>query len=463
MQLLILATFFGVMVVDHLASYAKVVPRLLAYAPNVLSMIAFLWVIIAGAAQRFRNVRTAYWITFGFIALVMIIGAALNQTAPGPIFAGVRLYFQAIPYFFIPAVYAFTDRQIRTQIWVLFGFAMLQVPMSIMQRLALMEANRFSGDPVRGTLVDSSVLSIYLLCASCMLIAVYLQKRIGLITFLVLFVVMLLPTTINETKATLILLPFGILTSVIVGSPPEKRGRIFIVSTVLMVTFMAGFAMVYDYIQRANNPNYVSLEDFFGNEDKFQHYVHQDNASMGGRRPGRVDAIVVPFKYLAHDPVKLAFGLGIGSDTHSSLGETFTGDYYNMFEKLSQSSFTIFLLELGTFGTLGAFVLHWLVFQDSRAVAAHDTGQMRFIAVGMTGVVAIITVSTFYKTTYVFTPLAYLFWYFGGLIAARRVRLAHGEVAVQETPLPQARLPARPVFNRGLGRTAPLPQTTPRR
>ncbi|MFX8616555.1 hypothetical protein ABTM15_19865, partial [Acinetobacter baumannii] len=50
--------------------------------------------------------------------------------------------------------------------------------------------------------------------------------------------------------------------------------------------------------------------------------------------------------------------------------------------------------ELGTFGTLGAFVLHWLVFQDSRAVAAHDTGQMRFIAVGMTGVVAIITVST---------------------------------------------------------------------
>jgi hypothetical protein len=164
-----------------------------------------------------------------------------------------------------------------------------------------------------------------------------------------------------------------------------------------------------------------------------------------------VDAIVVPFKYLARDPVKLAFGLGIGSDTHSSLGESFTGDYFRLFEKLSQSSFTVFLLEIGLLGTLLVFVLHWLVFQDARVIAGCDTGQMQFIAVGMAGIVALMTVSTFYKMTYVFTPLSYLFWYFAGLIAARRVRLAHGEARV---PAPRRALGAVAAvrFNRSAAR-----------
>jgi hypothetical protein len=430
MQFLILSTILGVMVVDHLASYAMLVPRVLAYAPNILSVVAFLYVIFAGAAQRFRYVRAAYWLTFGSMIVVMTLGVVLNRTAPGPIFAGIRLYFQAIPFFFIPAVYAFSDKQIRTQMRLLLLIAALQVPTACLQRLSLMEQQRFTGDPVVGTTVDSSVLSIYLICVVCILTGAFLQKQISRLWFFVFFIVLLIPTTINETKATLILLPFGLLMSVVIGSPPERRGRIIVISTALLITFLAGFAAVYDYIQRSNNPNYVSLEDFFfGGKAQLQHYVHQDNADIGGKHPGRVDAIMVPLKYLARDPVTLAFGLGVGSDTHSSLGETFTGDYYVIFQKLTQSSFTVFLLELGLLGTVLVFVLHWQVFQDCRVVATHDTGRMRYIAVGMAGIVTLMTVSTFYKMTYVFTPLAYLFWYFAGLIAAHRIRLAYGEIA----------------------------------
>jgi hypothetical protein len=342
--------------------------------------------------------------------------------APGPVFAGVRLYLRAIPFFFLPAVYDFKESQIRLQLKFLLLMGFVQVPMSIYQRYHIMEQDRFSGDPVRGTLVDSSVLSIFLIGAVCILTGAFLQKRIGKIPFFLMFAVLLLPTTINETKATLILLPIGLVISAVVGSPPGRRMRIALLAFALLGAFGTGFAVIYDYVQR-NNPYYVSIEDFFTDQGKLEEYVHQRNADVGGRRPGRVDAIVVPLRYLAKDPSTLAFGLGMGNCTHSALGEQFTGRYFETFELLLEATFSVFVLEIGVFGTALVMLLHWMIFQDSRAVATQDGGWLRFVAVGWTGITAIMWISMFYKITYVFAPLSYLFWYYSGLIAARRVQL----------------------------------------
>jgi hypothetical protein len=244
-----------------------------------------------------------------------------------------------------------------------------------------------------------------------------------------LFALLLIPTTINETKATLILLPIGIAISFIGGAPPGRRLRMAVLAGVLLVTFMSCFAAIYDYVQR-NNPNYVSIESFFSDSNHLQSYVHERDSDVGGQRPGRVDAIIIPLKYLAHDPVKLAFGLGIGNASRSSIGPGFTGDYYETFALLTQSSFGVFMLEIGILGTLGVFLLHWLVFQDARALIARDTGTMKALAIGWIGITAIMTIALCYKTTYIFAPESYLFWYFSGMVAARRMRL---ETAVAET------------------------------
>jgi hypothetical protein len=138
----------------------------------------------------------------------------------------------------------------------------------------------------------------------------------------------------------------------------------------------------------------------------------------------RADAIRVPLEYLGRDPVRLAFGLGLGNASNSNLGESFVGEYYLLFQKFLITSFSTFLLEIGVLGTAVVFALYWLVFSDALAVARSDSGFVGAMAVGWIGVVAMMTAATFYTHTHVFASISYLYWYFSGMIAARRVQLA---------------------------------------
>jgi hypothetical protein len=138
----------------------------------------------------------------------------------------------------------------------------------------------------------------------------------------------------------------------------------------------------------------------------------------------RGDALKVPVEYLARDPIRLAFGLGLGNASKSNLGTAFTGNYYGLFQSFVILSFTVFILELGLLGTALVFLLYWLIFRDSVAVARSDPGLVGSIAVGWIGTVVIITMATFYTDIHVFASLSYLFWYFSGIIAARRMNLA---------------------------------------
>jgi hypothetical protein len=422
MHYLVLAMIIAVSLTDQL-TLNHILPKPVQFIPEALSALTVLYVVSVGARQRFRFVRTAYWFVFGAILLVMLCGAFANDVAPGPIFAGIRYYMRAIPIFFLPAVYDFKDWQIRQQLRLLLLVGLAQLPIAWHQRLLVIRTDRFSGDSVVGTLLDSSVLSIYLICAVCILTALFLRQRLSKLTYFVLFFYLLAATTINETKGTLILLPIALLTVVLVGSPPARRVRMFVLSVVLFAVFLTGFIPVYDYMER-NNPYYTGIEEFFTSEKKVDQYL-DTHAGLGARREtGRIDAIVVPLKRLSNDPVQLAFGLGIGNASHSSLGPQFVGAYFPLYSGFLVSSFSYFLLEIGLFGTALVFVLYWLIFRDSVTVARADDTLTGWIAIGWTGVTALMVVATPYKAMHVYESLSYLFWYFSGLIAARRMRLA---------------------------------------
>ena len=59
------------------------------------------------------------------------------------------------------------------------------------------------------------------------------------------------------------------------------------------------------------------------------------------------------------------------------------------------------------------------------------------MAVGWIGVVVVITLATFYSAIHLFASLSYMFWYFSGIIAARRMQLA-AEVSRSSTAYPLA-------------------------
>jgi hypothetical protein len=453
MHYLILAIIVSVCLIDQL-TLSHILPKPLAFTPEALSAFTMLYVVASGARQRFQYVRTAYWFVFGAVLIIMFCAIVANNEAPGPIFAGIRYYVRAMPIFFLPAVYLFKEWQIRQQLRLLLLFALIQFPVAWHQRSIVIAREHFSGDSVIGTLMDSSVLSIFLICAVCLLTALFLKRRVSKVTFFILFFYLLAATTINETKGTLILLPIALLTVVLVGSPAGKRVRMFVLTVTLFAIFLAGFIPVYDYLER-KNPYYIGIENFFTSEKKVDAYL-DTHAGVGAKKEtGRIDAITVPLKHMAQDPVQLVMGVGIGNASHSSLGPQFIGAYFPLYEGFLVSSFSIFLIEIGILGTGLVFLLYWLIFRDALAVAQQDDSLTGWIAIGWTGVVALVVFGTPYKTIHVYGSLSYMFWYFSGLIAARRMRLAlAAPVAVSEQMTPQA--PAAPAplgarFERGPG------------
>src|SRR5262249_42551438 len=145
------------------------------------------------------------------------------------------------------------------QFIVILVLAFLQIPTSFRQRF-FEYAHLETGDIVTGTFAEggSGTLSIFLVSMITVVIALYLGKKISPVPTLTLSVLLLLPTTINETKATPIFL-------LIAGSGlayakrrqiNTKQLAVVALATVLMGTL---FVWMYDQLYAYQGEGYVEL------------------------------------------------------------------------------------------------------------------------------------------------------------------------------------------------------------
>ena len=424
MQIFIYAIFCIVMLCDF-AVQTLALPPIIRFLPEVASGFVILYVLVAGIRSRFQLVAPKYWLFFGAMVLVLVCGIIINNPGAGPLISGMRFYLRAVPMFFLAAVLPITEEHLTRQLKLLLALTFVQVPVAAYQRWVIFSEGRFTGDPVQGTLLDSGILSIFLICAGLVLTGVLLKRRIGRLRYAVLLLLLLSPTTINETKVTVILLPFGLLTTLILGADKGKRLRYAGMALAFLVTFGAIFVPIYDKMEE-NDPYKINIVDFFTNQQQLNRYlVSKDPRSgLGGTRPARRgDALRIPIQYLAKDPVLLAFGLGLGNASPSTLGKNFQGSYYFLFQSVLTLSFSFFILEFGIFGVLLIGALFWMVFSDSLRVAHRDTTLTGALAAGWIGVVAIFALATMYTVYQYFTSVTYLYWYFSGVICARAMSL----------------------------------------
>jgi hypothetical protein len=440
MHLYILLIMVCIMCSDFLVTILNL-PSILHFIPEVLSLGLIAYVFVVGTRTRFHLIAPKYWMVFAALTLVIICGVINGGTGSGPIITGMRFYLRALPMFFVAAVMPLSDDQLKTQLKWLLAFGLIQLPVAVYQRLNIIAADRFSGDDVRGTVMDSGILSLYLISAVLVLVGLLLKRRIGKFWFTVLFFALLLPTTINETKVTVLILPMGLLVVLIVGAEAGKRLRYAALTLIALLGFGAIFVPVYDMLEQHNHYK-VKLLDFFTSEEQLDKYLvaHGRNrgTGIGGTKlSGRGDSIMVPLVYLARDPVTLAFGLGMGNVSPSNLGKNFEGGYFRLFRSVLITSFTYFVLEIGLFGLGLIGVMFWLMFLDSQVVARRDTSLRGALASGWTGVVAVFGVCILYNVFYQFPSVTYLFWYFMGLICARRVALTLEDPAAPRA-LPQS-------------------------
>ncbi len=116
----------------------------------------------------------------------------------------------------------------------------------------------------------------------------------------------------------------------------------------------------------------------------------------------------------------------MGNVSDSALGDQFTGRYYDIYRVFLTSSGTYIIFEFGLAGLALILLVYWAIFKDCVSVARHGHGIMSALAIGWSGVMAVMLIGTFYHNVIDSRALSILFWYFSGLIAAYRMRLVSG-------------------------------------
>jgi hypothetical protein len=442
MQIFTLILIVCVMLSDFLVK-TFALPPVLRFLPEAMSAVVVVYVLLAGTRDHFRLVAPKYWFTFGALAIVIVCGIVNNAAEVGPMLSGMRFYLRAVPLFFLPAVLPLSDGQLKRQLKWLLALSILQVPIAVYQRWVVQSEGRFTGDDVRGTIGDSGILSLFLICAVLVLTGMMLRGRIRPLWYWILFFMLLLPTTINETKVTVFFLPAGMLVTLFVAAERGKRLKYFAMACAALVVTGALFVPIYNYTQE-HNPykNERDITALLTNQKALGKYLSSDVGGVGTTKDvRRGDAIVVPFQFLAHDPATLMFGLGMGAVSPSNFGKNFEGAYYLLFKKFLILSFTFFLLEFGILGLLLIGLLFWMVYFDTLKVVREDRTTLGALAAGWSGVVAIFAIDVIYTIFHEFASVTYLYWYLSGVICARCVSLAYekrGVAHASRTPLPKA-------------------------
>jgi hypothetical protein len=310
--------------------------------------------------------------------------------------------------------------------------ALAETPLALYQRFVEFANSMHTGDPVKGTLTSSSALSMFMVATIAGAVVFYLRGRLKLAALVVLAAWLVVPTTINETKATVLLLPVALLVPALLM--PRKARLLSKLVPILGVGLLAGAAFVLSYNTLIKHGEYGGpLGEFFTSADSLR-YLYTGAANTDQPYVGRFDSIEIALEYTSQDPLKLAFGYGAGNVSESFLPE-FAGrhsDYFQQFG-VGQTQITTFLWELGVAGLLAFLFLFSLVARDSLTLARSSDPAAHLGQLWTVGVI-IMTFGLVYKSVFSMNDAGYLFWYFSGVVASRAVvvrqsALRHSRVA----------------------------------
>jgi hypothetical protein len=259
-----------------------------------------------------------------------------------------------------------------------------------------------------------------MMCGIAAIVAMFLRKQLRFKYAIFLMALLFFPTTLNETKATLLLLPLAIVVPLYFmprGSRALRRAvPIFAVGAVALVAFIA----VYDYfIQYATTGQPIGQ---FVGEASFSRYLYSGAAEEGeANYIGRFDSVQFAMDHITKDPLKLAFGYGAGNVSLSFLPQ-FNGAYAAYYDRygVGMTQVTTFLWEIGVVGLLTYLMLYAFVLHDARMLSRLD-GEAGLLGQIWATVAVIMVFGLIYKSIFSMTEIGYLFWFYTGVVAARAV------------------------------------------
>ena len=420
---LVIALLIQILVVEYLIESRGLLHPYLILVPEALSAIAMLVVLlrIMGGARVDFDWRYGLFIVA--LLFTLFVGYTVQDVPDGAMLAGARSYLKFLPFFLLPAVHRFTQKQLQAQLTLVLVLALMQMPLAFYQRFVEFAASMHTGDPVKGTLTTSSAMSMFLVAVIGGCVTFYLRGRLSLRTLIVLCAALFLPTTINETKATLLLLPFALLVPAMLM--PGKARQLRKVAPVLGVGFVAitAFVLVYNYLIQYRE--YAGPISEYFTSDTALYYLYTGAANTDQNDIGRFDSIEIALEHTSQDPLRLAFGYGAGNVSESFLPQ-FAGQYWSYYTRfdVGATQITAFVWEIGVVGVVVYLYLLALVARDALTLArssdaAAPLGQIWAVAA------IVMTFALVYKSVLSMNDIGYLFFYFSGVVASRAVAVRH--------------------------------------
>ena len=415
---LVVAMLFAVFVVEYLVRERGLLHPFAILLPELLSAIAMIVVLTRITAGARVALDWRYLLFMLLLVFTMIFGFVVQEVPSGAVVAGIRAHLKFLPFFLLPLVYRFRPEELRTQFVVLLGLLLAQAPLAVYQRFVEFADRMHTGDPVKGTTTASSSLSMLLICGIGVVVAMYLRRRIGLLPALGLIGILFLPTTINETKATLLLLPVAlVLPALLMPRGSRRVGRLVPVLAVGGIA-AAAFVATYDFMIQ-HRTNGEPIAEYF-TRDQLMEYLNPREAGGNPEAIGRFDSIEIALERNAVDPMRLAFGLGAGNVSASFLPQ-FDGEYAAYFQRfgVDQTQITNFLWQIGLVG-LGLYLaLYYFVIRDSWYLARYASGGDAVLGQAWLTVMAVMTFALIYKSIFGMNEIGYLFWLYSGVVASR--------------------------------------------
>jgi len=401
----------SILLVEH---FARLLPggigRIITWLPEFISAAFMLLFFLHLGRKKSIDLGNKYIFIFFLLIIEFLLGIVINFVQPGAIFAGLRTYFKYIPFFLLPLVYTFEKKQIIIFLKFILVLSVVQLPIALIQRFILYP-HLATGDVVTGALLNSGVLSMYLLCIMSALFVFILKGKINKIFGLIIMAILFFPMTINETKGAFLILPFSLLIPVYITVNKKYRAKYMIASSVLVFILMGVFSIIYTQ-QSGGSTNLIS---FFTEGGVSKHLFH---GVKGGEleEPSRLDSINWAFTELAKNPMSLLVGLGIGN-VGASFSTVLSGEFMEKYEGygVAVTTFSYLLWEVGLLGILVILIFFTNIIIDSYSIKNMDGFVGMFAGIWVC-VTILIIFSFLYKNLIHANSISCLFWMFSGYV-----------------------------------------------
>jgi len=422
---LVIAVFVAALSVEYLVHERGLLHPYLILLPELLSAIAMVIVLarlMAGARVPLDSRYTAFLVA---LVITIFVGFVVQDVPTGAMVAGVRAHLKFVPFFLLAIVARFTPSDLRAQLFVLLALFFVQAPLALHQRFVEYADLMQTGDPVRGMATTSSALSMLMMCGVAVVVSLYLRGKVRLPATFAAIGLLVLPTTLNETKATLLLLPMAVIVPALFMPKGSRAPRRLLPIAAVGAAAMVAFIGVYDYLIQYSTTG-EPISDFVGDTSVLR-YLYAASAEEEVNYIGRFDSLELAVQGIGGEPLTAAFGLGAGNVSTSFLPQ-FDGEYASYYDRygVGMTQITNLLWQVGFVGVAVYVSFHYFVFRDA-SLLARSGGNDALLGQIWVAVTAIMSFALIYKSVFAMNEIGYPFWFFSGVVAARaaELRLAH--------------------------------------